>query len=923
MAKRASKESVVLRPTVIVGLGGTGCDVLLNIKKHLWDAFGKVPDIVRLLAFDTTMSHDLKLTTNDGEKLELDAAEFHNLTVAAPQSVVQPGVNPHIDRWWPANTRISAILNGAGQVRARGRLALFANSGDAFSLLTRAIRNVRSLQNEIDTRNEDFTVDGKSPTEVYVISSLAGGTGSGMFLDIGFMCRSIIADTCNITGVFILPWIFQSLPGTRLVKPNTYGALKELDYFMDFTADKAFTLDYGRTKVSANAPPFDLVYLLDGRNEADKNIDDVHQMNEFAADGVFLLVASQTGISNENAIDNIKTMLVGLGNVRGKYSGYGSFGVSKLEYPGVRSARLSAAEYAMKIVSDALLAGRSDGTEVEEETEEFMLTHRIREHEANDVTNAFVKGSDGKRVHVAFSTEGTSKDKSIGHALPDLYRTQRQGKLAHLDKLMSDNSDALLREVSKGLDGHIHQELRRASGIEASVAFLRKLEAKLRWSASMMDQEVEQQRLEQSGLKLSDALADVEETSKAVFGRARKLQLAVEHYEKVATRDLEIEVEIRRREVASQFFTDLRARVQSTLAELDTVKDVLRNVMDALESERLDLITEERRARAGTFSVFVEPKGEPAGAGSDVGASLAEMLQARSSSILDWSGATTDDVRREILEYASSQFKRRETMHIEDALKEDRDYQEKLSQVGELSVPLLKLNVGRIPAHDKDYISRILICGVGNSRTTSLENPEFANHLFPQGRKVSYVTTNNDQEIVLFHGMVGVPLFALQDIEQYKDAYNDPRLGDIPKHASTEWAQLMLDLLPEEHDLASLGFALGQAPIFNRIRREGSWYWVKTVKGGQIDGEIKLGAGGRRSAFQHFARDRELVDETMKAIDEVLQSHGSNRVLEAVETYLGELLESAENIKSQDVKDVVEDEITALRNYLGSFVEIR
>src|SRR5205823_4632527 len=134
-----------------------------------------------------------------------------------------------IDDWWPTNIPINAINAGAGQVRARGRLALFAKSKNIFAAVDKAIRDVSLIKASKQMYKEDFRISDRGGVEVYIVGSLAGGTGSGTFLDIAFIARSFLDSLSNVTGVLVLPQIFASLPGVALVKPNAYAALKEIE----------------------------------------------------------------------------------------------------------------------------------------------------------------------------------------------------------------------------------------------------------------------------------------------------------------------------------------------------------------------------------------------------------------------------------------------------------------------------------------------------------------------------------------------------------------------------------------------------------------------------------------------------------------------------------------------------------------------
>src|SRR5438477_10373706 len=124
------KSNVIFRPTVVIGLGGTGHGAVLKLKKRFIDAYGSVPPIVRFLAFDTTENVEHTERRRDGSPVTLEPNnERIVLSIPNPAALVS-GNNPHIDEWWPNNIPIGAIIAGAGQVRARGRLALFAKSND-------------------------------------------------------------------------------------------------------------------------------------------------------------------------------------------------------------------------------------------------------------------------------------------------------------------------------------------------------------------------------------------------------------------------------------------------------------------------------------------------------------------------------------------------------------------------------------------------------------------------------------------------------------------------------------------------------------------------------------------------------------------------------------------------------------------------
>ncbi|HEX8410915.1 MAG TPA: tubulin-like doman-containing protein, partial [Thermoanaerobaculia bacterium] len=182
------KNNVVFRPTVVIGLGGTGYHTLLKLKKRFVDAYGRVPPIIRFLSIDTTENAEGTAQPEVSGDGQLDHHEMYVLQVANPAGLVN-GTNPHIDEWWPDSIPTQAIIAGAGQVRARGRLALFARAADVYGRIRGAIDEVRNIRNQKQMYVDQFQVSARSGVEVHIVGSLAGGTGSGTFLDVAFMAR--------------------------------------------------------------------------------------------------------------------------------------------------------------------------------------------------------------------------------------------------------------------------------------------------------------------------------------------------------------------------------------------------------------------------------------------------------------------------------------------------------------------------------------------------------------------------------------------------------------------------------------------------------------------------------------------------------------------------------------------------------------
>src|SRR5919201_6517206 len=96
------RSKVVFRPTVVIGLGGTGHSAVLKLKRRFIDVYGSVPPIIRFLALDTTENVEFNERTSDGAAVTLEPNEHYVLSVPNPSGLVN-GINEHIDEWWPKN----------------------------------------------------------------------------------------------------------------------------------------------------------------------------------------------------------------------------------------------------------------------------------------------------------------------------------------------------------------------------------------------------------------------------------------------------------------------------------------------------------------------------------------------------------------------------------------------------------------------------------------------------------------------------------------------------------------------------------------------------------------------------------------------------------------------------------------------------
>lgn len=270
-------------PTIVIGLGGTGKEVLLRLRRQFVEKYGSLNDfpIISYLYIDTDnapseesgIARERDFLIND---IEFQPAEKIFNPVNPSDYIHRIHDVPHIKQW--LNTtgeigKLGTMNTGAGQIRPAARLALFHNYDEITSKLTSAkarITDSKSI-NVVKDKHKIKNVN-TDKINVYVITSLSGGTGSGMVIDFGFIIRNIFKNNAVSSAYVLLPKIFQGY-GKERVYANGYAALKELEYYnLKNTYEVAWKKNFPHT---FQPGVYDDVYMIDGENTKNLSLSDI------------------------------------------------------------------------------------------------------------------------------------------------------------------------------------------------------------------------------------------------------------------------------------------------------------------------------------------------------------------------------------------------------------------------------------------------------------------------------------------------------------------------------------------------------------------------------------------------------------------------------------------------------------------------
>ncbi len=278
---KALQDNKLVSPTLLIGLGGTGKEVLLRLRRLVVERYGSLSNLpfVQYLHLDTDATaasreqYDLRQQDDPlYSKVRLSPAERVDLSIEGGTAKYVDNINtyPHIKRWFRPEGKIAKLGNlgeGAGQIRMASRLGFYHDSNfrGLSSHLERAQAALKDAANLSRAAESGFDLD-PGRINVYVIASLAGGTGSGVFLDMGYLLQKYFPSDDRV-AILLLPNFFGGYAGgEKRMRANGYAALMELNHY---SFGNHFYANWdGRNVDLLPPPPFSTTYLIDSRNEA-------------------------------------------------------------------------------------------------------------------------------------------------------------------------------------------------------------------------------------------------------------------------------------------------------------------------------------------------------------------------------------------------------------------------------------------------------------------------------------------------------------------------------------------------------------------------------------------------------------------------------------------------------------------------------
>jgi len=334
-----------LLPSVVICCGGMGYYMGNAFKKRLVEYYPKGLDSVEFVYLDideptTRVPHYIK------DRVELSAPLWDIWQ--------DPGAFPEISRWFSKDVitdpktreQIENLIKelgktkfGAGACRPFGRCSIFVKAREVELALEKAVNRVWN--------------DQSKDLNFFILSSLGGGTGTGIFMDVAAILRwmrrerfSQSTGVWEIFGILVGPGLLtkdedeehEITPNAASVfRANTYAALKELNYFLHgnpFSACYPYLGDVEISNLDQYDRLFNFVFLVDKTNQEGRKFSTKLDLGEMVGDFLFFLHFTDVRGMFFTRFPNIRTVdQAFLNEYEGQKTLFSTFGTATVEFP--------------------------------------------------------------------------------------------------------------------------------------------------------------------------------------------------------------------------------------------------------------------------------------------------------------------------------------------------------------------------------------------------------------------------------------------------------------------------------------------------------------------------------------------------------------------------------------------------------------
>lgn len=869
----------ILKRSLFIGLGGTGAQALLHTKKRFLDTYGEIPPMIGFLAIDTdistgekTISRDniLDVHKNKETKVSFSPSEVIHIGVQGASSAFEKNRDTIFD-WMPQENEyaLKNLWQGAGQVRTNGRFGTYFNQQNIMN----AVQNkINAIQN-IDIANQNSFVPKDAGIEINFVFSIAGGTGSGTFIDIVYLVKHALEGTENIKsiGFAVLPDVFNAMQqGISMAntRPNSYGALVDLDYLMSKDIQHlGLSINLNQQLIPIKENPFDILFTIGNKNTNGAVINHISDISEQI--GLAMYTGASELSANVNSVyDNVITVLVGgqldIFNKRAWACG---MGVSELYYDGNTLGNIYARRVSQNMINNLL----TQNANAQPLANMFIDTPEvnIRENNGNDnLINALL--SKTPQNQFPYIDDISDILNQINAYSANLEETS--------EKNIAENTISKYDDVTASLKNFILKVLNDNHGIGNTEHFLQDLKQQLNIFFNEMEEEeerfiVNRKNNEEAIRSEVESLQNL--TKGLAFLKKSSINDSKENLNNIVNNQAITINEIKRRVYAKQFLSKLTIEVSNYQKTISTIKNKLQQINED-STAQVNNIVNSTNEKQKTFVIDLHKLDLDKTYAKEEDFLIVDFInllqKGLDNGILDFDTLKVESIDQKFWKYAKDLPKAKEFVNksIDDVIRGLSEEQTK-----DIANQLIAKSHALWQHSSKGYAVGQQLFDyfvIGLPTVNSKFKKSFGSLI--QNQNIEYVATGVHNKVICYRMEAASPIFGVLDVEGY--ARDHERIKEntssmiyhIDKNWLTKMQRTNFSIWPaqkEDNSLQAWVLAFGYELI--KLDEDTNKYKIYSIEQGDpLDNYWLEMSEYRDESFDFFKRGK-FIDEIISAIE--------------------------------------------------------
>lgn len=844
-------------------------NALLHTKKMFIDTYGEVPPMIGFLGIDTDGgAYKKSLPSKNGEDITLDPKE--------QMPVMVRNARPYYDQnresfsWIPEKNlyALTSMELGAGQVRTNGRFAFTIN----YDGLCRKVDTALAQITNAHIINNDKYELLSANTEIHMVFSLCGGTGSGTFINMAYLLRDR-APQCKLTGYAVLPGVFKHMSNSGMAKvaANAFGAIEDLDYLMSMgVGSKPVKLDYLNSVYEIKDRPFNSVIFIDNKNERGDTYTHIDELAEMVS---LALVTSAGELSSASASvsDNIeKNISAGSMDIGNKKAWAAGMGVCEIIYRGQELSDIYAIKAAKNLI-DRFFNSCQDAN--------LIANNWI------DSPNVNIRENNNYDHVIDYICDKTPKyDLTVndyGNPKPEVEQNLSLNRIKdeNVNKKINDLCSRVCVELRKLIIEHINQEC----GVSTVKNVLEAIGDQVDIFLEEMTKEKEDFLSRDPMLKsaLDTACADLVEYDGKFFKKKSK-EDEMANVVSDCCRDLcTCRLEIVRRTAAITIFNNIKGVLAEANRKVTLITESL-NAVNRNLATKLARIQNNVGKASATFQIDLAQNSlNSVGVVADE-VQIPEFVKGirLEGKLYGFTELSNDEIEAEVLKYTRRLHTARtwRNTSIDDIL--DKMSPEEFERITKIAIdkamPLFRYDYqGHMP---KEHPQDSFFVGVPDKANNRLYKDGYFKSKLTGAMDVDFASIGANDRIIIYRQVGVVPAYAIADLPEYEKEYEQCSVDCHYDYAlETRMMREDFSIKPKkasDEDLLDLwvkGF------IFGLVKNEDGTYYFQSQEHGDAldDNWVKLGEY-RDDAFDAFRTYKSSVrNEFNEFLDNLAVSKGS------------------------------------------------